>query len=86
MREPTQARSRTFDMILLARLLIDDGAVEQGIQVGHEAVDTAAHMRSQRVIDRLAPLRAVLAIRPADHDARGLAERIKALARLRHQP
>jgi hypothetical protein len=85
MRELTQARSRTFDMTALSRLLIEDGAVEQGIQVGHEAVDMAAHVRSQRVIDRFAPLRAVLADRPADNNARELAERIKALARLRQQ-
>jgi transcriptional regulator with XRE-family HTH domain len=83
MRELTLVRSRIFDMTFLARLLIEDGAVQQGIQVGHEAVDAAAHVRSQRVIDRCAPLRAVLAARPSDNDARELAERIKALARLR---
>jgi hypothetical protein len=80
-RDPALARSRAFDLMTLARLLIDDGAVEQGIKVGHDAVDAAAQVRSQRVIDRLAPLRAVLAARPSDREARELAERVKALAR-----
>lgn len=85
LRELTMARSRTFELTALARLLIEDGAVEQGIQVGHEAVDAATHLRSQRVLDRFAPLRAALARRAPDDDVRDLTERIKGLPRLRRQ-
>lgn len=74
------ARSRAFDLIALAWLLIDSGEVDHGLRVGHEAVDAATTIRSQRVIDRMAPLRASLARRRSHPDARDLAHRI---ARLR---
>jgi len=70
------ARSRTFDLIALAWLLIDSGEVDHGLRVGHEALDSATTIRSQRVIDRLAPLRASLARRRSHPDARDLANRI----------
>jgi len=79
LRELPLARPRAFELTALAWLLIEDGDVAQGIQVGHQAVDLAAQLRSQRVVDRFAPLRARLARRPSDNDARDLSERITGL-------
>jgi transcriptional regulator with XRE-family HTH domain len=73
------ARSRTFDLIALAWLLIDSGEVEHGLRVGHEALDAAGTIRSRRVIDRMAALRASLARRRSHPDARDLANRIATL-------
>jgi transcriptional regulator with XRE-family HTH domain len=73
------ARSRAFDLIALAWLLIDNGEIDHGLRVGHEAVDAAGTIRSQRVIDRMAPLRASLARRRSHPDARDLANRIATL-------
>jgi transcriptional regulator with XRE-family HTH domain len=81
LRELPFARPRAFELTALAWLLIDSGEVDHGIKVGHEAVDVAVQIRSQRVIDRMAPLRAVLARRRAHGDARDLAERIAGLHR-----
>jgi len=49
--------------------------------LGNEAVDVAAPIRSQRVIDRFVPLRSALARLAANGDARDLAERIATLRR-----
>jgi transcriptional regulator with XRE-family HTH domain len=81
LRELPFARPRAFELTALAWLLIDSGEVEHGVKVGHEAVDVAAVIKSQRVIDRMAPLRAALARRRSHGDARELAERIEALRR-----
>jgi transcriptional regulator with XRE-family HTH domain len=81
LRELPFARPRAFELTALAWLLIDNGEVEHGIRVGNDAVDVAAAIRSQRVIDRMAPLRASLARRKSHGDARDLADRIAALQR-----
>lgn len=81
LRELPFARPRAFELTALAWLLIDNGEVEHGVKVGHEAVDLAAEIRSQRVIDRMAPLRAALGRRRSHGDARELAERIEGLRR-----
>jgi transcriptional regulator with XRE-family HTH domain len=81
LRQPPYARPRAFELTALAWLLIDNGEVEHGLRVGHEALDVAAKIRSQRVIDRMEPLRARLAKRRAHPDARDLADRISALRR-----
>jgi len=81
LRELPYARSRAFDLTALAWLLIDDGEVDHGLRVGHEALDVGAKIRSQRVIDRMEPLRASLARRRSHPDARDLADRISALRR-----
>jgi transcriptional regulator with XRE-family HTH domain len=81
LRELPYARSRAFELTALAWLLIDNGEFEHGLRVGHEAVDVAAKIRSQRVVDRMAPLRASLARRKSRADARDLTERIAALRR-----
>jgi hypothetical protein len=79
LRELTLARSRTFELTALSWLLFDEGAVAEGVEVGNAAVDLAAKVRSTRVVDRMAPLRARLALRPSEGDVRDLAERVKAL-------
>jgi transcriptional regulator with XRE-family HTH domain len=81
LRELPYARPRAFELTALAWLLIDNGEIEHGLRVGHEALDVAAQIRSQRVIDRLEPLRASLARRRSHPDARDLADRISSLRR-----
>ena len=79
LRELPFARPRAFELTALAWLLIDNGEVDHGVRVGNEAVDVAAAIRSQRVIDRMAPLRASLARRKSHGDARDLSDRIASL-------
>lgn len=79
LRELPFARPRAFELSALAWLLVDSDELEHGIRVGHEAVDVARHIRSQRVIDRLGPLRASLTRRRNHADARELLARIAAL-------
>lgn len=81
LRELPYARPRAFELTALASLLIDNGETEHGLRVGHEAVDVAARIRSQRVVDRLEPLRGRLARRRSHPDSRDLADRIAALRR-----
>jgi hypothetical protein len=81
LRELPFARPRAFELTALAWLLIDNGEVDHGVRVGHEAVDVAEHIRSQRVIDRFAPLRAALSRQRGHGDAHDLTERITALRR-----
>src|SRR5262249_58135509 len=75
-----QARQRAFELTALSWLLLDDGAVAQGIQVGNDAVTVASGVRSQRVVDRLEPLRERLMKRLSDGDARDLRRRLRDLA------
>jgi transcriptional regulator with XRE-family HTH domain len=79
LRELPMTRSRTFELTALSWLLLEEGAIEQAVQAGNEAVDLAQGVRSQRVVDRFAPLRAGLARRQSLSDVRDLAERVKAL-------
>jgi transcriptional regulator with XRE-family HTH domain len=81
LRELPFARPRAFELTALSWLLIENGEVEHGIRVGNEAVDVAAPIRSQRVVDRFAPLRSALARHHSQGDARDLAERIATLRR-----
>lgn len=76
LRELPQARPRAFELTALAWLLLDEGAVDHGVRVGHEAVDLAGQIRSRRVIDRLGPLRAALGRWNTNVDARELAHRV----------
>ncbi len=80
LRELTMARSRTFELIMLAWMLLDNGDRDQAVHVGQQAVEMAGHVRSQRVVDRFTPLRASLQRHHADGDLRDLSERIKVLA------
>jgi transcriptional regulator with XRE-family HTH domain len=81
LRELPFARSRAFELTALAWLLIDNNELEHGLRVAHEAVDVASKIRSQRVIDRMGPLRASLARRRSHADVRDLVARIAALRR-----
>lgn len=79
LRELSMARSRAFELTSLARLLLEEGEIEQGIHIGHQAVDVAAQVRSRRVADRMAPLHGALQRHLNRSEARDLAERIAAL-------
>jgi len=79
LRELPMARSRTFELTALAWLLLEEGAVEQGVTTGHLAVDLAAQIRSRRVIDRMGRLKVALGRWPADSGARDLAARLAPL-------
>jgi hypothetical protein len=79
LRELPMARSRTFELTALAWLLLEEGAVEQGVTIGHQAVDLAAQIRSRRVIDRMGRLKVALGRWPADSGARDLAARLSPL-------
>jgi transcriptional regulator with XRE-family HTH domain len=81
LRELPMARSRAFELTALAWMLLENGDKDQAVTVGHDAVDLAGQIRSQRVIDRLEPLRRVLDRYPKDLELRDLAERIRSLSR-----
>jgi hypothetical protein len=75
------ARSRAFELTALAWMLLENGDKDQALTVGYDAVDLAGQIRSQRVIDRLEPLRRVLDRYPKDAELRDLTERIRSLSR-----
>jgi transcriptional regulator with XRE-family HTH domain len=79
LRELPLARSRTFEHTALAWLLLANGDIDEGVRVGHQAVDLANELRSKRVIDRMAPLRAGVQQHLTHEDVRELSERINAL-------
>ncbi len=81
LRELPMARSRAFELTMLAWMLVENGDKDQGLRVGHEALDLAAQIRSQRVIDRLGPLRRTLERYNGDDDLDGLTDRIRRLSR-----
>jgi transcriptional regulator with XRE-family HTH domain len=81
LRELPWARARAFELTALAWLLIGNGELDGGVRVGHEAVDVAEHVRSQRVVDRMAPLRAILGRHRTNPAARDLADRVAELGR-----
>lgn len=56
LRELPMTRSRAFELTMLAWMLVDNGDLDQAVQVGHQALTLAEQLRSQRVIDRMAPL------------------------------
>lgn len=79
LRELPMARSRAFELTMLCWMLVDNGDVDEATRIGHQAVDLAEQIRSQRVLDRFAPLRAALQRRPDHDDLRDLDARIRAL-------
>jgi transcriptional regulator with XRE-family HTH domain/tetratricopeptide (TPR) repeat protein len=79
LRELPMARSRAFELTALSWLLLEEGAPDQALHAGNEAVNIALRLRSTRVLDRFAPLRAALARRLSQPGTRDLAERINAL-------
>lgn len=63
-RSPDMGRSQAFELTTLATAHLRNDDPNQGIRIGHRAVDLARRVRSVRVIDRLAPLQqATLAYR-----------------------
>jgi transcriptional regulator with XRE-family HTH domain len=79
LRDAPFARPRAFELTALAWLLIDNGEFEHGLSVGHEAMEVAERLRSQRVLDRMGPLRASLTRRRSQPAARDLLTRITSL-------
>jgi hypothetical protein len=85
LRELPMTRSRTFELIMLSWMLVDNGDLGQALSIGHQAMDQAERLRSQRVIDRLAPLRASLRRAGLTGGAAELDARIDALVRCQSQ-
>ena len=79
LRELPMTRSRAFELTMLAWMLIDNGDPDAAAPIGHQAVDLGEHLRSQRVIDRFAPLRASCRRYADRDDLRDLDARIAAL-------
>ncbi|HEU4425688.1 MAG TPA: helix-turn-helix domain-containing protein [Pilimelia sp.] len=73
------ARSRAFELTALARVHLQDGDLDHGAKIGHQAVDLAEEVRSIRVVDRMASLLAEAERHPTRTDVRSLAERIVTL-------
>lgn len=81
LRELPMARSRAFELTALAWMLLENGDKDQALRVGHDALDLAGRVRSQRVIDRMTPLRRALDHYPDDTELSTLADRIRDLSR-----
>jgi hypothetical protein len=79
LRELPMARSRAFELTALAWMLMETGDTDQALHIGHQAVDLATHLRSSRVVDRFAPLRAALERNLSVGDVRDLAHRVDVL-------
>jgi transcriptional regulator with XRE-family HTH domain len=78
-RDAGMARNRAFELTALAKVHLQDGDLDHGAVVGHQAVDLAERVRSTRVIDRMAPLLTEARQRSTHVDIRSLAERIATL-------
>lgn len=70
------ARSRAFNLSALATNHLRQGDVDQGVQVGRQALMLAEGLHSVRVVDRMRPLQLEAAKRSTNSDTRDLAERI----------
>jgi transcriptional regulator with XRE-family HTH domain/tetratricopeptide (TPR) repeat protein len=86
LRELPMARSRAFELTGLSWLLFDEGAVEQAVRIGNEAVDIAEQVRSRRILERFEPLRERVAKRLDDTSVRDLAARLHAARPTRPTP
>jgi len=74
--DDSMARSRALTLTMLATNHLRHDDVDQGVQVGHQALALATGLRSQRVTDRLKPLE--LAAGKSSHtDSRELSHRIR---------
>jgi len=72
------ARSRTFNLTMLATTHLRQGDLDYGIQVGRKALMGATAVKSTRVTDRLKPLEIELAQLPNNSDSRELCHLIRA--------
>lgn len=79
LRELEMTRSRAFEMTSLAYCLFEGGHLDEAVKVGNEAVDLAEQVRSTRVVDRFAPLRASAEKHSGRSEVRDLLERIDKL-------
>jgi transcriptional regulator with XRE-family HTH domain len=70
------ARSRAFNVSMLATNHLLDGDVDHGARVGRTAIEAAETIKSARTKDRLAPLKEEADKRRNNGDARDLADRI----------
>jgi hypothetical protein len=73
------ARNKAFNLSSLATNHLLEGDIDHGARVVVQAVDLAQHLESERVRDRLAPLRLEANKRRNFSDARDLADLISRL-------
>ncbi|WP_199742991.1 tetratricopeptide repeat protein [Nocardia stercoris] len=78
LRGPDMTRSQAFERTALATAYLRHGDIDMGIQIGMKVLESAAEIRSVRVIDRLAPLRRAASTRTTG-DQRELVQMIDAL-------
>lgn len=79
LRGPDMARSRIFELTALAVSHLRAGNRGNALQAGHDAVTTAASVRSVRTLDRLEPLQLLANENKHDSDLRDLAHQIETL-------
>lgn len=79
----TMARSKAFNLTMLATNHMRQGDVDQGVRVGRDALSLAGSLKSARVVDRLEPLELEAGKRGANSDARDLSVGIHRIRRLR---
>jgi tetratricopeptide (TPR) repeat protein len=70
------ARSKSFNLSMLATNHLLDGDVDHGARVGRSAVDAAESLKSARTRDRMLPLKKEADRRRNNSDARDLSDRI----------
>ncbi|GAA5105739.1 helix-turn-helix transcriptional regulator [Haloechinothrix salitolerans] len=72
------ARSKAFNLSALATNHLLDGDIDHGAKIGRSALEAADGLKSARVKDRMAPMKAEAEKRRNNVDARELTERINA--------
>jgi hypothetical protein len=70
------ARSKAFNLSMLATNHMIDGDVDHGARIGRSAVELAEGLKSARAKDRILPLKTESDKRSNNSDARDLSERI----------
>ncbi|MBK1784488.1 helix-turn-helix transcriptional regulator [Prauserella sp. ASG 168] len=70
------ARSRTFNLSMLATNHMIDGDIDHGAKIGGKALDAAEGLKSARIEQRMRPLKEEAVRRSNNADARDLVERI----------
>src|SRR5919198_5136255 len=70
------ARSKAFNLSALATNHLLDGDIDHGVKIGNGAVDLAEHLKSNRVKDRLKPLKDEADKRRNNTSARELSDNI----------
>jgi transcriptional regulator with XRE-family HTH domain/tetratricopeptide (TPR) repeat protein len=70
------ARSKAFNMSALATNYMLDGDIDHAVRLGHVAIDLAEQLKSDRVRDRLTPLKDQADLRRNNAHARELSDKI----------